>query len=160
MVVTQLVERLLPIPENRGSNPAISNFIPINCVNNFIEKTKIKKKWCREWPKNPFKLFTFFERRFLVLLKSLRGDGLEPDPGRGVILQDLPHVLLAKDKQVWVAHRPDRGSSPVSWNFWWILFSFWLYSRKEAGNGPLLKINIASTNSYDPFLEYIPTPSG
>ena len=47
-----------------------------------------------------FKLFTFFERRFLVLLKSLRGDGLEPDPGRGVILQDLPHVLLAKDKQV------------------------------------------------------------
>ena len=44
VVVAQLVERLLPIPEVRGSYPVIGNnsysTITVNC----IEKTKIKKK--------------------------------------------------------------------------------------------------------------------
>ena len=45
VVVAQLVERLLPIPEVCGSNPVISkisteHLFPVNC----IEKTKIKKK--------------------------------------------------------------------------------------------------------------------
>ena len=35
--VAQLVEQLLSTPEIRGSNPAIGNFIYINC----IEKTNI-----------------------------------------------------------------------------------------------------------------------
>ena len=45
-VVAQLVERSLPIPEVRGSNPVIGKYLfieqlfTINC----IEKTKIKKK--------------------------------------------------------------------------------------------------------------------
>ena len=41
VVVVQLVERSLPTPEVRGSNPVIGKFI---CTINCIEKTKIKKK--------------------------------------------------------------------------------------------------------------------
>ena len=49
VVVAQLVERSLPIPEVRGSNPVIGKKIiehlfTVNC----IEKTKIKKKRGRE----------------------------------------------------------------------------------------------------------------
>ena len=50
MVVAQLVEQLLPIPEVRSSNPVIGNklywtLFSVNC----IEKTKINKRgW--EWP--------------------------------------------------------------------------------------------------------------
>ena len=40
VVVTQLVERLLPTPEAYGSNPGIGNFFTTNCS----EKTKVKKK--------------------------------------------------------------------------------------------------------------------
>ena len=44
MIVAQLVERLLPIPEVRGSSPVIGKklyrIFTVNCV----EKTKIKKK--------------------------------------------------------------------------------------------------------------------
>ena len=45
MVVAQLVERLLPIPEVRNSNPVIGkiyieHLFSVNC----IKKTKIKKK--------------------------------------------------------------------------------------------------------------------
>ena len=41
LVVAQLVERLLPTPEIRGSNPDIIKIVYTNCT---IEKTKIKKK--------------------------------------------------------------------------------------------------------------------
>ena len=41
VVVAQLVERLLPTPEIRGSNPDIIKIVYTNCT---IEKTKIKKK--------------------------------------------------------------------------------------------------------------------
>ena len=48
VVVAQLVERLLPIPEVRGSNPVIGKnlFIYLTFVycQLCIEKTKIKKK--------------------------------------------------------------------------------------------------------------------
>ena len=44
VVVAQLVEHSLPIPEVRGSNPVIEkNYIELFNVN-CIEKTKIKKK--------------------------------------------------------------------------------------------------------------------
>ena len=44
VVVAQLVERLLPIPEVHGSNPVIGKKIYCTFTVNCIEKTKIKKK--------------------------------------------------------------------------------------------------------------------
>ena len=43
-VVAQLVERLLPIPEVRSSNPVIGKNIYLTFTINCIEKTKIKMK--------------------------------------------------------------------------------------------------------------------
>ena len=56
MVVAQLVERSLPIPEVRGSNPVIGKKLYQTLTVNCIEKTKIKKRG-REWP--IFKKITF-----------------------------------------------------------------------------------------------------
>ena len=47
MVVVQLVEWLLPIPEVCGSNPDIGNILYWIFTVNCIEKTKIKEKWPR-----------------------------------------------------------------------------------------------------------------
>ena len=44
MVVAQLVEQSLLIPEVRSSNPFIGNVLYCTFILNFIEKTKIKKK--------------------------------------------------------------------------------------------------------------------
>ena len=44
VVVTQLVERLLPIPEVDGSNAVIGKKLYLTFTVNYIEKTKIKKK--------------------------------------------------------------------------------------------------------------------
>ena len=44
VVVAQLVELLLPIPEVRGSNPVIGKIYIEHLTVNCIEKTKIKKK--------------------------------------------------------------------------------------------------------------------
>ena len=44
VVVAQLVERSLPIPEVRGSNPFISNNLNLTFTVNCIEKRKIRKK--------------------------------------------------------------------------------------------------------------------
>ena len=44
MVVAQLVERLLPIPEVHGSNPVIGKNLYLTITVNCIEKSKIKKK--------------------------------------------------------------------------------------------------------------------
>ena len=44
MVVAQLVEWLLPIPEVRCSNPVISNIVYSTVIVKCIEKKKIKKK--------------------------------------------------------------------------------------------------------------------
>ena len=41
VVVAQLVERSLPTPDVRGSNPDIGKVLSTNCT---LEKTKIKKK--------------------------------------------------------------------------------------------------------------------
>ena len=51
MVVAQLVERLLPIPQVHGSNPVISKKLYIEHLFtvNYIEKTKMKKSRL-EWP--------------------------------------------------------------------------------------------------------------
>ena len=54
VVVAQLVERLLPIPEVHGSNPVISKNLNFTLTGYSIEKTKIKKKMpfkkhCLEW---------------------------------------------------------------------------------------------------------------
>ena len=45
MVVVQFVERLLPIPEIRGSNPVIGKNLYSTFTVNCIEKPKIKQKW-------------------------------------------------------------------------------------------------------------------
>ena len=52
MVVAQLAERLLPIPEVHGSNPVISKKFNFTLTGNCIEKTKIKKKEKRGHLKN------------------------------------------------------------------------------------------------------------
>lgn len=57
---------------------------------------------------------TFFQRRLLVLLQPLDRDGLEPHPGGGVVLEDVPHVLLAEDEEVAVAHRAHAGCAAVT----------------------------------------------
>ena len=44
VVLAQLVEQLLPIPEILGSNPVIGKNLYWTCTVNCIEKTKIKKK--------------------------------------------------------------------------------------------------------------------
>ena len=44
----------------------------------------------------------------------LGSHGLEPHPGRGVVLEHVPHVGLAQDEEVAVAHRPDTGRPPVA----------------------------------------------
>ena len=49
VVVAQLVERLLPIPEVRDSNPVIGKKLNWIFTVNCIETTKIKKRG-REWP--------------------------------------------------------------------------------------------------------------
>lgn len=59
-------------------------------------------------------MLTFLEGGPLVLLQPLDRDGFEPDPGRGVLLQHVPHVLLAEDEEVRVADRADTGCSPVT----------------------------------------------
>ena len=48
-MVAQLVERSIPIPEVRGSNPVIGKNLFWTFTVNCIEKTKMKKSG-REWP--------------------------------------------------------------------------------------------------------------
>ena len=51
MVVAQLAERSLMIPEDPGSNPVIGNFyLNIYLLLMFVEKTKIKKKEAENGP--------------------------------------------------------------------------------------------------------------
>ena len=57
VVVAQLVEQSLLIPEVRSSNPVIGNLFTVNC----IEKTKIKKK---EVGYGPFKKY-ILPKKFL-----------------------------------------------------------------------------------------------
>ena len=45
-----VVERLLPTPEILSSNPIIGKNLYWMFTDNCIEKTKIKKNSCREWP--------------------------------------------------------------------------------------------------------------
>ena len=50
VVVAQLVERSLLIPEVHGSNPVISNFYPIFISCQLNSKDENKEKRDREWP--------------------------------------------------------------------------------------------------------------
>ena len=50
MVVVQLVERSLPIPEVRGSNPVIGKNYIEQCLLSTVLKTRNKEKRGREWP--------------------------------------------------------------------------------------------------------------
>lgn len=43
---------------------------------------------------------TFFQGRFFIFLKSLDSDGFEPNSGRRILLQNVPHILLAEHEQV------------------------------------------------------------
>ena len=69
MVVAQLVERSLPIPEVRSSNPVIGKNLYRTFTVNCIEKTKINKKrpGMAHFLKKTIK--TFRERKFLRELK-------------------------------------------------------------------------------------------
>ena len=50
LVVTQLAEWLLPLPEVRASNPVICKFYAENDLLLTVKKTKIKKTRGRNWP--------------------------------------------------------------------------------------------------------------
>ncbi|CAL7948626.1 unnamed protein product [Xylocopa violacea] len=54
------------------------------------------------------------QRSPLVLLQPFNRNGLQPDPRRRILLEDVPHVLLAEDEEVRVAHRAHAGCSPVT----------------------------------------------
>ena len=67
VVVAQLVERSLPIPEIRGSNPAIGKnlfiYWTIDYCQLWVEKTKIKKKRPKKRPKTIFNFEILFRNR-------------------------------------------------------------------------------------------------
>ena len=50
MVVAQLVERSLPTPDVRSSNPVISKFNSLSTVLKLYRKDKNKEKIGLEWP--------------------------------------------------------------------------------------------------------------
>ena len=58
---------------------------------------------------------TFFQRCLLVLLETFHCNRLQADPGSWVLLQNVPHVLLAEHKQVTVADRTYAGRPPVAY---------------------------------------------
>ena len=54
---------------------------------------------------------------FLILFHPLDRDRFQPDPGRRIILEHLPHVALRQTEQVGVSDRPNGGRSPVPQRF-------------------------------------------
>lgn len=57
---------------------------------------------------------TFLQRSSLVLLQPLDCDGFQAYSGGRVLLEHVPHVLLAEHEQVRVADRAHAGCSPVT----------------------------------------------
>lgn len=57
---------------------------------------------------------TFLQRSSLVLLQPLDCDGFKAHPGSRILLEHVPHVLLAEDEEVRVADRAHAGCSPVT----------------------------------------------
>lgn len=57
---------------------------------------------------------TFAQGVALVFLEPLDGDGLEADPGRRVVFEHVPHVLLVEAEEVRIAHRAHRRRAPVA----------------------------------------------
>lgn len=70
--------------------------------------------WGRKAGSNERSSLTLLERRSLVLLEPLDGDCLEAHPRRRILLQYVPHVLLAQHEEIGVADRPDARCSPVT----------------------------------------------
>ena len=58
VVVAQLAEWSLPIPEVRGSNPVIDKLLYCTFTINCIDKTKIHERG-REWPNFLLKFYKF-----------------------------------------------------------------------------------------------------
>ena len=89
MVVAQLVEWLLPIPEVCGSNPVIGKNLYWMFTVNCTEKTKIRKK-CRKWP--------IFSKKYY-----LRQKGLEFSRAKDIWLslfqRDIPIGIRIK---IWI----------------------------------------------------------
>lgn len=57
---------------------------------------------------------TFLQRSSLVFLQPLDCDGFKAHPGSRILLEHVPHVLLAEDEEVRVADRAHAGCSPVT----------------------------------------------
>lgn len=57
---------------------------------------------------------TFLQRGSLVLLQPLDSDGFQAYPGSRILLEHVPHILLAEDEEVRVADRAHAGCSPVT----------------------------------------------
>lgn len=57
---------------------------------------------------------TFLQRSSLVLLQPLDCDGFQAYSGSRVLLEHVPHILLAEHEEVRVADRAHAGCSPVT----------------------------------------------
>ena len=71
MVVAQLVEWPLPIPEVRGSNPVIGKIYIEHCLLSTVLKRRKQRKRGREWPIIKIKL-SYLKRYGLTQLEDLR----------------------------------------------------------------------------------------
>lgn len=83
-----------------------------------ISGSRVSPNKTRSWNCNDqtqrLRILTFLERGSLVFLQPLHRDRFQPDPGRRIFLENVPHVLLAEDEQVRVAHRSHAGCSSVT----------------------------------------------
>lgn len=57
---------------------------------------------------------TFLQGRLLVLLQTLHCDCLKPDTGCRILLQHVPHILLAEHEQVAITDRSHAGRPSIA----------------------------------------------
>jgi len=77
-------------------------------------KRERKREKERERERERQARLTFLQRSSLVLLQPLDCDGFKAHPGSRILLEHVPHVLLAEDEEVRVADRAHAGCSPVT----------------------------------------------
>lgn len=82
----------------------------------------------RENPSN-----TFLKRGLFVLFQSLYRNRFKSNTSSWILLQHVPHVLLAQHKQITVADRADAGSTTITY----------MRRKRFKKNGKLEKTNIA-----------------
>ena len=119
VAVAQLVERSLPRPEIRGSNPDIGEILSTTCS---IEKTKRKRKRAREWP--IFKKIKSISSPQQVIVFDRSDPGLQP----GVQRQDigLMNNFWPRQKKNWAIEKPRTMTFQVFIIFEKLLFfKFW-----------------------------------